>query len=112
MKREEHEQYELARKRVKKKKRLYYHTILFLLGSLSMFVANNYLNVLPSTKWYQWAIAFWLFILILHFVKVYITDQFMGKEWEREEINKLVKKQEEKKNQFENEIDNNNPEKQ
>jgi len=109
MKREEYEEYEHARKRVKQKKRLFYHTILFLLASLLMFVANSYLNVGATTKWYPWAIAVWLFILILHFVKVYITDQFMGKEWEREEINKLVKKQEEKKNQLENEIGNNNP---
>ena len=55
-----------------------------------MFVANTYLKILPDTKWYQWGIAFWLLILILHFVKVFVTDQFMGKEWEREEINKLV----------------------
>src|SRR6476659_9612797 len=110
MKIEEHEQYEYARKRVKQKKRLYYHSILFLLGSLSMFVANTYLHVAPNTKWYRWAIVFWLFILILHFVKIYITDRFMGKEWEREEINKLVKKQEDVRRRLEQEVGNENSE--
>ena len=31
---EQHEKYEYARKRIKQKKRLYYHFILFLVGSL------------------------------------------------------------------------------
>ena len=112
MKNEEHEQYEYARKRVKQKKRFYYHLILFLVGSFSMFIANTYLNVAPDTKWYLWTIATWSFLLILHFVKVFITDLFMGKEWERAQINKLVKKQEERRNQLDKEIANTNFEQQ
>jgi hypothetical protein len=108
MKREEHELYEYARKTVKQRKRFYYHVILFLLGSLAIFITNTYLNVDPIIKWYPWAIAFWLLILILHFIKVYITDRFMGTEWERQEIDKLVKKQKDKKEELEigNEIGN------
>jgi amino acid transporter len=87
------EQYEYARKRIRQKKVLYFHFILFLLGSLFMYVANALMEVGAPTIWYTWVIAGWLFLLILHFIKVYITDRFMNKDWERDQVNKLVTKQ-------------------
>lgn len=93
MEKELQEQYEYARKRIRQKKTLYFHFILFLLGSLFMYVANALMDVGAPTIWYTWAIAGWLFLLILHFIKVYITDRFMNKDWEREQVGKLVAKQ-------------------
>lgn len=104
---EDHEHYEYARKRVKQKKRFYYHTILFIVGSLAMLTSNTLFDIGGTTVWYPWAISSWLFFLILHFIRVFITDRFMGKDWEREEINKLVLKQEQKSKQIKDKLEDN-----
>ena len=93
---EQHELYENARSRVKQKKRLYYHFILFLVGSLLFFVANKLLNFGEDIieNWYLWAILLWFIFLILHGIDVFVTKKFMGKEWERRQTEKLVEKQE------------------
>ena len=45
-------------------------------------------------NWFVWAILLWFFLWILHFVNVFFTSKFMGKEWERKQTDKLVLKQE------------------
>lgn len=87
---EQYEQYEYARKRIKQKKGLYFHFVLFLLGSLFMFIANKFLDIEPTKNWFLWGATAWFFILILHFIKVYITDRFMNKNWERAQIDRLI----------------------
>lgn len=103
----QHELYENARERTQQKKRLYLHFVIFLVGSVFLIVINKFLNVAEEYNWFVWAIMAWLFVIILHFIKVYITHSFMGKEWERKEIEKLVKKQEKKLEALENKIQTN-----
>lgn len=91
---EQHELYENARQRVKQKKRLYFHFILYLVGSVFLIIINKFLKIGETYDWFVWAILLWSFILILHFVNVFITHPFMGKAWERKQIEKLVLKQE------------------
>lgn len=93
---EQHELYENARRRLRQKKIVYYHFVLMLVGSLFLFVANIFLKYGQPTIWYLWACTFWFFIFILHFVKVFITDRFMNKEWEREQIDRLIQIQKNK----------------
>lgn len=89
-----HELYEDARKRVRQKKMLFFHFVVFVLGSILMYVSNTFLAQDPNAfKWYPWVIAFWGFLLALHTVNVLIVDSFMNKRWEREQIDKLVEKQ-------------------
>ena len=89
-----HEIYEYARRRIKQKKVLYFHFVLFLVGSLFMFIANHLMNVGEPHNWFLWISTIWLFLFILHFIKVYFTDRFMNKNWERAQIDKLINKQE------------------
>lgn len=90
---EQHEIYEKARKRVKQKKRLYYHFLLFLVGSVFLIVLNLIFKVGEQFgEWFKYAVAAWLFIWILHFVNVFITNRFFGKDWERIETEKLIAK--------------------
>lgn len=90
---EQHEIYEKARKRVKQKKRLYYHFLLFLVGSVFLIVLNVIFNVGEQFgEWFKYAISAWLFIWILHLVNVFITNRFFGKDWERLETEKLIAK--------------------
>lgn len=101
MEKELHEQYEYARTRILQKKRLYFHFVLMVLGSLFMFAANRLLDLGAPHKWYPWAIAIWVFLFALHFIKVYITDRFMNKHWEREQIERLIAQQQNRITQLE-----------
>ena len=103
---DQHEIYEYARKRIKQKKGLYFHFVLFLLGSIFLFIVNKWIALGEPNNWYIWAITSWLFVFILHFIKVFITDSFMNKNWEREQINRLMTTQEKKIGQLKNEVEN------
>lgn len=100
MEKEQQELYEYARRRIKQKKRLYFHFVLLTLGSIFLFIANHFGAFGFTSNWSIWAITFWIFIFILHFIKVFITDRFMNKNWEREQINRLVEKQQRKIDQL------------
>jgi dihydrofolate reductase len=93
---EQHELYENARKRTKQKKRLYLHFVIFAVGSLFLFVLDRVFAVGENyvKDWFVWAILLWSFFWILHFINVFITNRFMGNEWERKQTEKLVAKQE------------------
>lgn len=100
-----HELYEDARKRVKQKKLLFFHLVVFVLGSILMYVSNVFLTQDPNAfKWYPWAIAIWAFFFVFHAINVLIVDSFMNKKWEREQIDKLVKKQQVKLRELEAKI--------
>lgn len=103
---EQYEQYEYARRRLRQKKFLYFHFVLFLIGSLFLFVANRFFGFGANTdqNWCIWGITAWLFIFILHFIKVYITDRFMNKKWEKEQIDRLVALQQKRINQLESRV--------
>lgn len=87
----QHETYEKARKRTRQKKRLYWHFVLFLVGSVFLIVLNVVLHIGKDYgDWFVWAVLAWLFFWVLHFLNVYIFNRFFGKEWERVETEKLV----------------------
>lgn len=104
MEKEQQELYEYARKRIKQKKGLYYHFVLLTLGSIFLFIANHFLIFGFTSNWSTWVITFWIFLFILHFIKVFITDRFMNKNWEREQINRLVDKQQRKIDQLQTKV--------
>lgn len=96
MENEIHEKYEYARARIGQKKRLLYHFVFFLIGSLFLFISNHFLQLGGETQWYIWVVTGWFFLFILHFIKVYVTDRFMNKNWERAQIERLIVKQDQK----------------
>lgn len=102
MEKDQHELYEYARRRIKQKKRLYYHFVLFIIVSLLLYIVNKWLGFGEPNNWFLWVSTVWLFIVVLNFIKVFITDRFMNKNWEREQIDKLVAKQEIKIKELEN----------
>lgn len=90
-----------AEKRIKQKKRLYVHFVIFLIGSVFLILANTTLGIGEDVmffgiNWFVYAIFIWLFIFIYHFISVFITNKFMGKDWEDQQRNKLVAKQQER----------------
>ena len=95
------ELFEHAQERLKQKKRLTQHFIVFLAGSVLLIVINVILGYgqdfkLFGTDWFVWAILLWTFFFLIHFLNVMITNKFMGKEWYDRQMKKLVKNQEEK----------------
>lgn len=102
---EQFELYENAKSRIKQKKRLYYHFIVFLIGSVFLIILNKFLNIGEEHDWFVWAILAWLFLFIFHFINVFVTQKFMGKEWVDTQTEKLVLKQEQKIAKIEKEIE-------
>ena len=103
-----HEQYEKARKRTKQKKRLYFHFVFFLVGSIFFVILNKVINFYPELDWYVWAIFAWLFLFIIHFINVFVMNRFFGKEWERIETEKLIEKHQVKVEKLEAKLDKKN----
>ena len=90
-----------AQRRIRQKKRLYIHFVIFLIGALFLILANTVLGIgkdvqLFQIDWFVFAILAWLFIFIYHLISVFVTNRFMGKEWEQEQLDKLVAKQQER----------------
>ncbi|MCP4883207.1 MAG: 2TM domain-containing protein [Flavobacteriales bacterium] len=92
----DHEYYEKARKRTKQKKRLYFHFVLFLVGSAFFVILNKVIKFHPEIDWYVWAIFAWLVLLILHFINVFVMNKFFDKDWERLQTEKLIQKHKDK----------------
>ncbi len=105
MEKEQYEQYEYARKRLNQKKSIYFHFVLFLLGSVFLSLANYFKVFGFDSNWSLWVITTWIFLFILHFTKVFITDRFMNKNWEREQIDRLVTQQQRKMDQLQTQIE-------
>jgi len=106
METEQHELYEYARDRIKQKKRLYFHFMVLIIGSLFLFIANKWLSFYPDRTWWTWAVTIWIFLFLLHGIKVFIIDSFMNKNWERTQIDKLMMQQVKKKEQLKNDLEN------
>jgi dihydrofolate reductase len=92
---------ETAQKRIKQKKRLYYHLVIFIIGSALLVLINVVLGLgedvtLFGTKWFVWAVFLWLFAFLFHAIDVYVTNKYMGKEWEAKQLETLVAQQEER----------------
>ena len=75
---------------------MYVHFVVFLVSSVFLIVLNKIFNldVEIFINWYIWVITLWFFFLVLHFINVFFTNRFMGKEWERKQTDKLILKQE------------------
>lgn len=87
-----------AQQRVKQKRRLYAHFVIFLIGAVFLIVFNTVLGLGESIKifgmdWFVFAILGWLFLFVYHLFNVFVTHKFMGKEWEQQQMDKLVAKQ-------------------
>lgn len=89
---------ENAQKRIRQKKRLYIHFVIFLIGAVFLILANTVLGIgkdftIAGVNWFVYAILAWLILFLYHFINVFITNKFMGKDWEKQQLDKLVNQQ-------------------
>ena len=106
---EQREQYEYARRRIKQKKSLMRHFIMFLVGSTLFIILNVLLKVgedILIKDWYIWAILIWTFIFLIHVLNVFVMNKFMDKEWEDRELEKLKVKQVARIAELQKKVDN------
>lgn len=101
----QHEQYDYARKRIRQKKNVFIHFVVFLIGSIFLYIVNKCLEIDAADNWYLWAITGWAFLFIMHFIRVFITDAFMNKNWEHHQIEKLVAMQQKRIKKLETKIE-------
>ena len=101
---ETYELMEKVRRRIKQKKRLYFHFVFFLVGSVFLIIINKVLHFKEEYNWFVWAIVLWTFLLIIHVFNVYVTHKFLGKEWEQRQREKLIEKQRAKIAEMEQEV--------
>lgn len=106
---EQHELLETAQRRIKQKKRLFTHFVIFLIGSVFLVLINKILKFGNTYDWFIWAITFWAFLFVIHFFNVFVTQKFMGREWERAQREKLVVKQRAKIAELQKEIETDFP---
>ena len=90
-----------AEKRIRQKKRVYVHFVIFLIGSVFLILANTVLGIgkdftIAGLNWFVIAIVIWLALFVYHFVSVFITHSFMGKDWEERQLESLVAKQQQR----------------
>ncbi|MBT8272301.1 MAG: dihydrofolate reductase [Bacteroidia bacterium] len=94
-----------AQRRVKQKKRLYIHFVIFLIGAIFLILANTVLGIgkdfqIMGIDWFVFAIFAWLFLFVYHVFNVFVTNKFMGKDWEKKQLDTLVAKQQERIDQM------------
>ena len=111
---EQRELFERAQRRARQKRRLYQHFIIFRLGSVLLIVINVLFeigkNINPfNIDWFVWAILLWGILLLLHFFNVFVTQKFLGKEWEDSQIERLVAKQRERIDELQARVERDHP---
>lgn len=90
--------YENAKRRIRQKKRLQAHAVVFVIGAIFLVVASQLLKIGEDLtffgyNWVIYAILIWVALLLYHLISVFITNRFMGKEWEDEQTAILIAKQ-------------------
>ena len=89
---------EYAQNRIRSKKRLFFHFSIMIIGFISMLTSNLIFEfkkdiILFDFPWSYWLCSTWFFLFFIHLFNVYVTNKFMGKKWEKNQMKKLVNKQ-------------------
>ena len=103
------EQYQYAHKRIKQKKYLMWHLVLFIASSMLFMILDLVLEIghqVLMKSWCFWAIIFWAFVLVIHTLNVFIIHTFMGQKWEDDQLEKLKRKQERRISELEKTVSN------
>ena len=95
---DQRELYETARRRTVQKRRLFQHFVIFLVGAVLLIILNVVIGYRQDLTplgydWFVLAILIWTFFFLIHLINVFVTDSFMGKQWERGQLEKLARKQ-------------------
>ena len=87
---------ENAQKRIKQKKRLYYHFIFFLFVSTISLTLNYLFKIGKELQfldysWSFWIVFLWFFLLIFHLFNVFVTNRLINNSWIKNQKHNLIK---------------------
>lgn len=105
---------ENAQRRIKQKKGLTTHFVVFIAFSIIFIILNLALDfgkdiTLFGWPWFVWAILLWFLFIIIHTINVFIVNKLMGKEWEEKQFDRLVAKQQKKIIELQKRVDKEYP---
>ena len=84
---------ELAKKRIKRIKRFYYHLLIYSIGVV-IFTLKKYFNApfnFPPLHYLNDLFMYcWTFIIVVQGLRVFIKELIFGKKWEAKQINKII----------------------
>lgn len=87
---------EIAKERVRRIKKFYNHLFVFLIGA-TLFISKTYfgapLNFFPVRYLNSTFMYCWTFILVVQGVKLFVIQNLLGKDWERNQIQKILDKE-------------------
>ena len=88
-----------AQERIKQKKFLFFHFSIMLFGIIAALSANILLgykedSLLFNYPWSYTVSITWLSLFLVHVYNVYVTNRFIGKSWEKKQMQKLISIQE------------------
>ena len=111
---EQRELIERAQERARQKRRLYQHFIVFLIGAVVLILLNVIFEIGQDINpfgldWFVWAIIFWAIILLIHAFNFFVTNKFMGKDWENRQVEKLVAKQQQRIEELREKVERDHP---
>lgn len=97
------------------KRRLFQHFVVFLVGAVLLIVLNVVIGYREDLKplgydWFVWAVLLWTFIFLIHLLNVLVIDSFMGKQWEQQQLERLVRKQRERIEELQRKVEKEHPE--
>ena len=103
------EMIENAQRRVKEKRGLFTHFVVFLIGGVGLIIISQVLIQqkpikILNVEWWIWVLFAWLLFLIYHAFKVFITNRLLGPGWEKRQYDRLVQKQKDRITQLEEKI--------
>ncbi|WP_405330148.1 2TM domain-containing protein [Leeuwenhoekiella sp. LLG6367-2.1] len=112
--RDQRELIEYAQLRVKEKKNLFKHFVIFLAGAILLIILNLILDFGADFRpleidWFVWGTLIWFFFFLIHFLNVFLFKSFMNKKWENDQLDKLVAKQKTKIAQLQSKVDQEHP---
>ncbi len=108
------EMIENAQRRIKEKRGLFTHFVVFLVGAVGLIIISQVLMsvdpiVILGIEWWIWVLFVWLLFLIYHAFKVFITNRLLGPEWEKRQYERLVEKQQERISKLEEKVAQQHP---
>ncbi|MEO9552691.1 MULTISPECIES: dihydrofolate reductase [Nonlabens] len=108
------EMIENAQRRIKEKRGLFTHFVVFLVGAVGLIIISQVLMQqeplrILNVEWWVWVLFVWLLILIYHAFKVFITNRLLGPGWEKRQYERLVQKQKDRIAQIEEKVTKSNP---
>lgn len=108
------EMIEKAQRRIRQQRGLFTHLVVFIVATIGLLIISQVLieqepiSIL-NVQWWIWIVFIWLLFLIYHAFKVFITNRLLGPEWEQRQLDRLVKKQQERIAELEQKIAKKHP---